>query len=397
MLSLGFIVNPVSPIAIDGLYIHIPFCSRICSYCDFVKFLPQASNLESYASQVLREWDMLKPSMDVSRLQTLYIGGGTPSIDHGRILEHLVGNIGRQLPMSQLKEFTVEVNAETLCHDLLTRLLSLGVSRLSFGIQSSFSAALVNLGRTYPRIPLSRLDLVFSHPFHVNLDLIFGVPGIPSKVLDSTLSDYLKLPIHHLSAYELTLTPHHANFPFLPDEETVIAQTQRIRQRCEEQGFLAYEVSNFAKTGFASIHNQLYWEFGNVLGLGVSAHSSLSTHLSRQTVWTNPSSLKTYETLLGKRIHPLLQKHPLSRMETEKNYLMASLRRRSGLPLDDYRRRFGKDFVEVFGRSLQELKTWEVIRWDGKAVSASESGFLVLNQIVRKLFQDLDSGVLETH
>lgn len=379
---------------VQGLYIHIPFCAKICSYCDFVKFTPDAW-VAQYPALVEQELRMcLNAGLDLS-LDTLYIGGGTPTIQRGECLEAVIHRISKHLSLSSLKEFTVEINPETLTPTLLKKLKTLGVTRTSVGLQSTFSSTLINLGRHYAKPDLDKLRLLKECSFSTNLDLIFAVPGMTPWILEETLNDFLSLEPQHISTYELTLYENHPSYAYLPNETQMINEYKLIENIFTQAGFERYEVSNFARPHQASKHNLLYWNFGCILGLGVSAHSSLNKHLHPKSTlqnqnWTNPKSLPAYKHMIEHQTHPYLTTRPLSSEETERELLIAQLRKTAGLDLNLYERAFHKCFKQQYKHSLPMLVKRGYLQVSESAVQPTSKGILVLDGILRHLFEDLD-------
>ncbi|CAG0971592.1 Heme chaperone HemW [Myxococcaceae bacterium] len=268
-----------------GIYLHIPFCERICPYCDFavVRARPLARPLEErYVRALETELDRRTDATGVRTLETIYLGGGTPSLLAPESIARLVEACRSRFAPAPDVEVTLETNPGTVDREKLPGFAAAGVNRLSVGIQSFDDTVLRRLGRAHRAIEGRRtLDAARAAGFaNVSVDLIVAAPGQDEASLESDLDALLRFAPEHVSTYALTIEP---GTPFalagsrgqlaLADEESAVSMLVRVAERLDGAGIVRYEISNFATPGFASRHNRRYWERRPVLGLGVGAVS----------------------------------------------------------------------------------------------------------------------------
>lgn len=251
-----------------GLYIHVPFCVRKCPYCDFYSEKFSRAESENYVSAVIRNLARYP-----EKFGTVYFGGGTPALIYPQI-----SGILREIDISDGAEITVECNPDVVNGDILAVLKNAGVNRISFGVQSLNESELSALGRLHGAESAEKAILqAFSAGFrNISADIMLGVPNQTEKSLIGTIDRLAELPLTHVSAYLLKIeqnTPFGKNPPDVPDEEQQAALYLAAVRRLEEHGFRQYEISNFAKDGFQSQHNLIYWNAGEYVGIGPAAHS----------------------------------------------------------------------------------------------------------------------------
>ena len=268
-----------------GVYVHVPFCERVCPYCDFavVAARPLAMEPERrYVAALRRELDARRGAFAGRRLASLYLGGGTPSLLRPESVAELVRAVREAFGGEASDETTLEVNPSTLERERLAGFRAAGVTRLSVGIQSFDDTVLRRLGRAH-RAEEARLTLAACRAAGfaaISLDLIFAAPGQTLAGFERDLDEALGFAPEHVSTYELTIE---AGTPFAtaaargrlvrPDEELVLAMQERAEARLRAAGLRRYELSNYARLGFEAVHNRRYWERRPVLGLGVGACS----------------------------------------------------------------------------------------------------------------------------
>lgn len=261
-----------------GLYFHVPFCAALCPYCDFFKKRPEAGDMEAYADRIKKE---LEPFRHRNiRADSVYFGGGTPSVLPGELLGDLLTAVRSCFLISEDAEITVECNPSSDLETFLPAAAEAGVNRLSFGLQSAVDGERRSLGRRADRARVeTALDLARAAGFeNLSLDVMLGVPGQTLQSLEDTLSFLKAQDVPHVSAYLLaleegTVFAKRAARLDLPTEETVTALYRRTAEALEGAGLLQYEISNFAKPGFESRHNLKYWHCEEYLGFGPAAHS----------------------------------------------------------------------------------------------------------------------------
>lgn len=269
-----------------GVYVHVPWCERICPYCDFAVLRARELSREQelrYADALELELAARRARFEGRRLASLYLGGGTPSLLRADTLARIVASLRAAFPPAGDVEITLEVNPSTLERARLPDFRAAGVNRISLGAQSFDDATLKRLGRAHRAGAIrATLDAIRAERFaSLSLDLIFAAPGQSLAMLDADLDALIAAAPDHVSAYELTLEP---GTPFgaasarerlaLPDEDEIAAMMLRVESRLAGAGYARYEISSYARPGRESVHNRRYWERAPVLGLGMGAVST---------------------------------------------------------------------------------------------------------------------------
>jgi len=267
-----------------GLYIHIPFCKRKCFYCDFISFAETEQNINLYIETLLKEAFFYKNE----KLSTIYIGGGTPSVLIAEQLKYLITNIKKIFDISQLEEFSIELNPESADEEKLKLLFELKVSRLSFGLQSVYDAQLKQLGRLHN---YNRFLEVYNNAQktgfkNINIDLMYGIENQSIADLENSLNEVIELNPEHISLYPLTIEENTVFY-----KQNKIVDTDKQQQMYEvacsvlnKNNFIHYEISNWAKDNKISKHNLLYWKNKEYIGLGVSACSYYKRYRTKNTI-----------------------------------------------------------------------------------------------------------------
>jgi oxygen-independent coproporphyrinogen-3 oxidase len=376
-----------------GIYLHYPFCTNLCSYCDFYKerFAPEVE--QRYFSAVLQETELALTSLLPKRqqLNSVYIGGGTPSLVNTEFIEQWVGVVKRHLNIAPDLEFSFECNPESVSGEKLARLGQLGVNRPVFGVQSFDRGQLALLGRghdphhTYRAVYLANA-LGFSN---FGCDLIFGLPGQNSDDLCRDVDQLLDLEPPHVSFYQLTIEPGTlleqrvlTGAVRLPDDELMLALYQGGAERLSEAGYTRYEVSSFARPGFECRHNQNYWEGGDYLGLGPAAHS----FVNGQRLF-NPSDLASWMRIVTSG--RLALKADESGMDQRMiEAVMLGLRTSKGINRAGFSQRFGQALEQRLNTEQYNLlvESGHVVP-DRGYVRLSDEGLLVADEITRRLLR----------
>jgi putative oxygen-independent coproporphyrinogen III oxidase len=270
---------------VRGLYIHVPFCPVVCSYCDFaVMKAPKRLHIRWYES-VIQELK-LRSSINDS-FDTLYLGGGTPSVLDVAMVDQLLHQVNALVDISDLKEFTIEVNPENVTEEYIESLKAVGVTRISIGVQSFNESLLKRLGRPHSvEKAVCALNILKKSKLPFSLDLMFGLPGQTVPDFLESLQQALTFNPSHISFYGLTVEAHtkfdqdFSKGKLHIPEDLYNEMYQKGVQLVEEHGIFRYEVSNFAKPGLESMHNSLYWNHSEYLGIGPGAHSFLAQQRS---------------------------------------------------------------------------------------------------------------------
>lgn len=348
-----------------GLYVHVPFCVRKCAYCDFASQAGREADIPAYMDALAREaaWYAARGAFDEYAVRTVYVGGGTPSLAADRLADFLAAHRARLFPNAE--EITIEANPGTIGLPGLRRLFDAGCNRLSIGLQSLHDRELRTLGRIHSRDDALRcVQAARQAGFrNLSLDLMFGIPGATLADWLATLRETIALAPEHISAYSLTIE---AGTPFaalreqgkldVPDDDAQVEMADAAVAELAAAGYEQYEISNFARTGFRSQHNQIYWRNEEYLGLGAAAHSYL-----RGCRYWNASALDAY--LARSRsdappsdFPPTVDGHEtLDLAGTMGETMMMQLRLRDGVDVRQFQRRFGLSIEAVYGEQIAEL------------------------------------------
>ena len=372
-----------------GLYLHIPFCSAICPYCDFAVLTGGPERRRSFVDHLLKEIAFWSPERcGFDSIDTIYFGGGTPSAlasdDLGRILAAAREN----LLIRDDAEIFFEANPEDATAESVRAWRDLGVRFLSLGIQSFDADALKFLGRRHtPEQARRSVEIAREAGFDtVSIDLIYGLPDQPFEVWKRTLEEAVSLAPDHLSCYQLTI---HEGTPFgfrlargkineLPEE----AQAKLFlftHEFLRDQGYPGYEVSNFARsTGHRSRHNQKYWHHVPYLGVGPSAHS-----FSGDRRWWNERKLKPYEARIDAGEKPIAGTEELTSQDLALEALMLGLRTTDGIELDSFRERYGVDLRKSNEPLVERLAGEGLLKPEGSILVPTLAGLAVTDSLAR--------------
>lgn len=337
---------------IKYVYIHIPFCSNICSYCDFSKLLANNTWIDSYLNELEKE---IISNYKGEVIETLYIGGGTPSSLNLEQLNKLF-NIIKRINLSKNLEFTFECNIESITLDKLEHLYNNGVNRISIGVQTFNEKLLKYLNRHHTKKDvIKKINLMKKVGFHnINIDLIYAIPGETIDDLNFDLEEFLKLGITHISTYSLIIEPN--TYLYIKNEKNIdedidFEMYNLICKRLKDNGFNHYEISNFSKKNYESKHNLTYWNNEEYYGFGMGASGYV-----KGVRYDNTRSLNKY--LSGKY---LCSKEKLSTKEKIQNEFILGLRKIKGINKENFYSKYKKNVGDVNGirRLLSEKKLIE--------------------------------------
>jgi oxygen-independent coproporphyrinogen-3 oxidase len=317
-----------------GIYVHIPFCRQACFYCNF-HFVTSLTYKNELLNALLRETEMQKDFLEGETIETIYFGGGTPSILHISDLELQLDKIRSLFTIQEGSEITIEANPDDITKEKLIGWKKIGINRLSIGVQSFFDDDLQWMNRAHSaKQAIDNLSLATEHFENITIDLIYGTPGLTDDKWKQNVEKAFAYNIPHLSCYALTVEPKTPLQKMInekkmenvnPDRQS--SQFLLLMQWMQDAGYEHYEISNFSKPGFRSRHNSAYWEGRKYLGLGPAAHSFNGE--SRQ--W-NISNNNNYIESIRRGILPI-EKEILSPVQQLNEYIMTSLRTIEGLDL----------------------------------------------------------------
>jgi putative oxygen-independent coproporphyrinogen III oxidase len=331
-----------------GVYVHFPWCAARCPYCDFAVATGEPPQ-ERYTRAVLAELDLRAAGFSGLECRSLYLGGGTPSLwDPDRVAE-VVAAVRRRVGLPRGGEVTLEANPESCQAERLAAYAAAGVNRFSIGVQSFDPGVLVKLGRRHgPDLAEQALRAAAEVIENVAADLIYGARRSSPATARADAERLGRLPVTHVSAYALTLDPdvlaqevplarmrRQGRLP-LPADDDVLAQAAAIRAALRRAGLGRYEISNYARPGFESVHNQLYWGSESYLGLGVGAHGCLHAQDGLGALrWGNHRAPASYLADVEAGRPPTAEEDRLGPRELAEERIMLALRTRRGLPLDE--------------------------------------------------------------
>lgn len=367
-----------------GIYIHIPFCRKLCNYCDFYHLIDQ-KDYTPYLKALRQEAVLRKDYLGGEEVSTIYFGGGTPSVLPIREISVLLDEIRSLFKVSDDCEITIELNPDDINAGYMHGLKNAGINRISMGIQSWKDQYLKLLNRRHDAAGAARaLNETFEAGFrNVTIDLIYGLPGLTTKEWEETLDYTFTFDIKHLSAYHLSIEPGTVFGKMLekgiisePDENESVAQFTVLCEKTENAGFIQYEISNFGKEGYFSIHNSNYWRQVSYLGLGPSAHSF--NKFSRQ--W-NVRDLKAYIKAVN-RGKLFSESEELDQRTRFNEYIMTSLRTMWGIDLEYIEKNFDKEGYDYIMNLSGKFRDYGMIKLEKNSLVLTNQGKFISDNII---------------
>jgi putative oxygen-independent coproporphyrinogen III oxidase len=367
-----------------GIYIHIPFCKKLCFYCDFYHLITPENN-SVFINTLIKELVLRKDYLGIEPVTTIYLGGGTPSVYSVNDLGKILYEIHKHFNVEPGCETTIELNPDDVNPDYLAGLKKLGINRLSLGVQSWRDSDLKMLNRRHNSAQAaSALKDSFNSGFeNVTIDLIYGIPGMSISDWESNLDFTFSFDIKHLSAYHLTIEKgtvfgkmKEKGLLSEVEEDESAALFNRLIEKAESAGFIHYEISNFSKPGFLSVHNSNYWKQVQYLGLGPSAHSF--NGYSRQ--W-NISDLNGYiKALNNDKLY--FESEELDSNARFNEYIMTSLRTMWGIDLDFIEKNFDKEGYDYVINLSSKFKGYGLMKQDKKSLVLTNQGKMISDNII---------------
>jgi putative oxygen-independent coproporphyrinogen III oxidase len=385
-----------------GLYIQVPFCASKCSFCNFSSRVVRQDVYDRYAETLAAEIqrlpefyqsagiasDLLKSPVD-----SVYFGGGTPSLLGADRMAAIVENLRRQFQWGPAVEFTLEITPGSADAELLRRLVALGVNRLSIGAQSFADAELRSVGRLHSAEDTRTLVQSAREQGleNISLDLIAGLPYQSAATWQSSLHSAIALRPQHLSVYLFEVDEksrlgsevlrhgdrYHAGF--VPDEDFMADAYDQARQSLQRQEYVQYEISNFALDGCESIHNRKYWQLKPYLGLGAGAHSC-----DGRSRWENVTPVDEYESRFRRGESPIQQRYALSPDAQVEEFFFLGLRQRDGVDLAEAGERWGRDRVERWAHTIESLESGGWLERVNDRIRLADSALLVSNEVFQE-------------
>ncbi|NMD01797.1 MAG: radical SAM family heme chaperone HemW [Bacteroidales bacterium] len=367
-----------------GIYIHIPYCKKLCSYCDFYHIISDNDH-SLFLDALKKEIEIRQDYLNRETVSTIYFGGGTPSVLSIKEIEFILDILRKNFIIESENEITIEVNPDDIRDNYFRELKNLGINRISLGVQSWRDEDLRFLNRRHTsEQSADALASAFAAGFeNVSIDLIYGIPGMTTEHLASNLIRTFSYDIKHLSAYHLTIEPDtvfgkmkQKNRLNETDEEESVAEFDLLIEKTEEAGFVHYEISNFSKPGYISLHNTNYWRQVSYLGLGPSAHSF--NGYSRQ--W-NVRNLKKYANSL-KGNKTFFEKEELDLKTKFNEYILTSLRTMWGIDLQYVEKAFEKEGYDYVINLAGKFINYGLMEQKENALTLTNQGKMISDNII---------------
>lgn len=366
-----------------GVYIHIPFCKSRCSYCDFATDVYRNGEVvDRYVNALVKEVSNPKSEIPNTTIDSLYFGGGTPSLLTPRQLESIVDAVSKRFVLADDLEFTLEMNPATVTTEKLHAYRSIGVNRASFGVQTFNNRDLKLLARGHDATDarLTYIHLREAGFDNVSFDLIAGLPGQTIDAWRTNLEEAVGLAPEHLSLYLLEI---HEGTPLaeqirsdrrpMPDEDVAAEMYELMVEMTSDAGLDQYEISNFARTGFESRHNSKYWTLDPVFGFGVSAHS-----FDGRERYSNERDTNRYVEMIETGGSPEVSRESA---DTASEFVFLGLRMTRGIDLSEFAKRFGRDLIGERAEAIDRLTSDGLIQIEAGRMRLTRRGALFSNEV----------------
>ncbi len=371
----------------SGIYIHIPFCERKCFYCDFYS-VDNLNLVRDFNSALSKEIELRSKINNIGKISTIYFGGGTPSVLDPKLLENYINLLSEKFELLPDTEITIECNPNSVNKEKLEYYKSIGINRISLGVQSFIDEELIFLRRLHNSDGAKRaIDDIYSAGFsNLSIDLIFALPESDIHSLEFNLEEAMKFHPKHISAYSLIYedsTP--LNMALMDgeikkiDEGTESEMYLFVMEYLKKNGYNHYEVSNYALPGFESKHNSKYWDHSEYIGLGPSAHSFIES----RRLWNYPD-IRKYNHMLSSGLLPVENEELIDDDILLEEVLFLGLRSK-GIDLSYIQERFDIDFLKKKENIIQVLSDENFITIDNSMIRLTNKGFLVCDEICAKL------------
>lgn len=375
-----------------ALYIHIPWCVRKCPYCDFNSHTAQDTIPEKdYVAALLADLEQELPDIWGRTVQSLFIGGGTPSLFSPESIDELLNGIRARATVKPNAEITLEANPGTVEQQKFHEFKAAGINRLSIGIQSFNNDSLQRIGRIHGRREsIQAAEAAHATGFeNFNLDLMFGLPDQSQPEAMEDLQTAIDLEPSHISWYQLTIEPNtyfHYRPPILPDDDALWDTQQTGQLRLREQGYTQYEVSAYARDGWQCAHNLNYWRFGDYLGIGAGAHGKITSaagqSITRRRKWKSPG-----DYLAARHNSKFVSgTQCLSAPDTQFEFLLNALRLTSGFTPQDFETATGLPFAEVQHSLIQQAERGLLVMEE--RIKTTAEGRQFLNELLECFLPD---------
>ena len=371
----------------SGIYIHIPFCKQACHYCDF-HFSTSLKKKEEMVLALAKEIALRKSEFQNEVVETIYFGGGTPSILEVADIRYLIDEVYKHYKVIENPEITVEANPDDLSEERITELSNNRINRLSIGIQSFFEDDLKLMNRAHNSAEAMKcLEIATQYFDNISIDLIYGIPEMSNEKWLQNIETALSFNVPHISSYALTVEPKTALHTFIqkgiisqPDDEVAQEHFHLLVDKLEENGFIHYELSNFGKENYFSKNNSSYWLGKKYIGIGPSAHSYDGVSRS----W-NVSNNTHYLKSIAENKLPL-ETETLTITDRYNEYVMTGLRTIWGISLDRIEQEFGKTYLDYLNQQAKKYIEDHLLFVDENILRTTKSGKFLSDGIASDLF-----------
>jgi oxygen-independent coproporphyrinogen-3 oxidase len=366
-----------------GIYIHIPFCKRKCHYCDFVSFSGKQELIEQYINSLKKEIINYKINKEDYLINTIYFGGGTPSYIESKYIIDILQELKLKFNISKDVEITIEVNPGTVDEQKLNDYYNSGINRISFGLQSTKSELLKLIGRIHSYSSfLDAYNLARKVGFkNINVDLMIGLPVQTLEDVGKDLERITELKPEHISVYSLiveegTIIEERISNKelYLPSEELERKMYWEVKKELEKQGYVHYEISNFAKPEYESKHNLSCWNQEEYIGFGLAAHSYIDNER-----YSNTENIEKYIVGVDDPVRPQTIHETQSQEDKMKEYMLLGLRKIDGVKISDFKNKFVDNPIYLYRESLNKLVTQELIEIDIDSIKLTNKGIDLAN------------------
>lgn len=387
----GFAVVKGGIAMVSSVYIHIPFCEKICHYCDFTKFFYEEKMADDYLVALENE---IKTNISTpkQKMKTIFVGGGTPTSLNNQQLTKLVEMIHYYFDVADVEEYTFEANPGDLKKDKINILKEYGVNRISMGVQVFDDDMLEQLGRLHriKDVYQNVNDLINAGITNISIDLMYSLPNQTISNFKNTLREALQFDLPHYSAYSLQIEPKTIFYQRYkkgtlskPPEEIEADMYEILRDEMNQHGNLQYEISNFAKPGFESKHNLTYWNNDYYYGFGAGSHG----YLPGQRI-INIRPFPTYVEEANKSGKPILHVEKIGRKEQIEEEMFLGLRKSEGVSISRFEQKYNQKLESLYGQELEKLRQRGWIEYNHQFVKLTEEGKPFGNEVFQSFLLD---------
>ncbi len=361
----------------NGIYVHIPFCKKRCTYCNFYSTV-NTYNIDDYVIAVCSEAEKRIRFLSNNTIETLYFGGGTPSLLSKEQINKIYNTLKTNYNLTDLKEFTIECNPDDITNNFICNIQQTKVNRISIGVQSFDNKILTFINRSHnaEKAKEAVLCLQKADYKNISIDLIYGIPGQTLESWTDTVNQALALKVQHISAYNLSFEEATKMYDYKkdsPSDELCLEMYNILCRMLESEGFEHYEISNFALEGFRSKHNSIYWNGGEYIGFGAGAHS----YNGKIRCWNKSIQQKDNALFWGS------ESETLTSQDKYNDTIVTALRTKDGLNID----RIEPAYQATFIQKAHKLEKRGLIKFEGNCVSLTKDGIFVSDSVMRDFIE----------